>query len=311
MPTQEKVADRTVIESMRVGMAGGMYPVPESVPDEEKAAWLVRRSAELGCRAAQVRDLPTTDEGRKSLRALAESHDIELHMSTRSVFAPLGQPVPDKQAEDLRHELGVARTLGMPVVRSGYGRLTVETSRYAPGVDVAAHLRHVGACLRQAAKIAEESGVLLAVENHCDFTGRELAGVLAEVGSEHIGAALDTANGYTVFCDPNDDVEALAEFAFTTHMKDMRMEPSPLRGLIPINPRGCPLGEGHVDLPRAVELIAARSPRARGLHLLVEAGWDTFDGPGARATQIRRDLLEHGVRYLNQLVAPGASEVSS
>lgn len=310
MPTKENVADQTVIATMRVGVAGAMYPVPEKVPAEAKAEWLVRRSAELGCRALQTRDLPTSGEGLKSLRALAESHDIELETSTKSVFAPLGLPFPDEQAEDLRHELQVARALGMPVVRTGYGRLTLETSRYAPDVDLSAHLRHVGGCLRQAARVAEETGVLLAVENHCDFTGRELASVLSEVGSEHIGAAIDTANGFTVFCDPNDDVEALAEFAFTTHMKDMRMEPSPVRGLIPLNPRGCPLGEGHVDFPRAVELIAERSPRPRGMHLLVEAGWETFDSPGARATQLRQDLLEHGVSYLQQLIAPAEGRAS-
>ncbi|MGH3630165.1 MAG: hypothetical protein ACRDRL_22330, partial [Sciscionella sp.] len=116
------------------------------------------------------------------------------------------------------------------------------------------------------------------------------------------GAALDTGNGYTVYCDPNDDVEALAQFAFTTHMKDMQMVPSPMRGLIPLVPRGCRLGEGHVDIPRAVQLLASRSPRAVGLHLIVEGGWDTFDPDGPCAHDIRRDVLEDGVRYLTRLI---------
>jgi len=154
MPTGEKVAGLSAIASMRVGVAGGMYPVPESVPADGRAEWLVRRSAELGCRALQIRDLPARDEELKALRGLAESHEIELETSVRSVFVPLGRPVTDEQAGDLRRELGAARALGMPVVRTGYGRLTLETSRYAPETDVSAHLRHLGTCLRSAAKVA-------------------------------------------------------------------------------------------------------------------------------------------------------------
>lgn len=305
MPTLEKDTDLTAIASMRIGVAGAMYPVPLSVPADAQAEWQVRRSAELGCRALQIRDLPAHDDQPriKALRELAESLDIELETSTRSVFSPLGEAPGEKQAEELRRELSTAHALGMPVVRTGYGRLTLETSRYAPDVDVSAHLRHLGTCLRQAAKIAESAGVRIAVENHCDFTGREVADVLADVGSEHIGAALDTANGFTVFCDPNEDVEALAEFTFTTHMKDMRMEPSPMRGMIPLSPRGCRLGDGHLDFPRALQLLATRSPCARGLHLLVEAGWETFDPPGPRATELRKEILEDGVRYLQDLTA--------
>jgi 3-oxoisoapionate decarboxylase len=305
MPTMGKHADLTAITSMRIGVAGAMYPVPASVPADATAEWQVHRSAELGCRALQIRDLPSHDDGPKirALRELAESFDIELETSTRFVFTPLGEAPGDEQAEELRRELRTAHALGMPVVRTAYGRLTLETSRYAPDVDVRAHLRHLGTCLRRAAKIAEATGVRIAVENHCDFTGREVAGVLADLSSEHIGAALDTANGFTVFCDPNEDVEALAKFTFTTHMKDMRMEPSPMRGMIPLSPRGCRLGDGHLNFPRALELLATRSPYAHGLHLLVESGWETFDLPGPRAMELRKEILEDGVRYLQDLTA--------
>jgi sugar phosphate isomerase/epimerase len=288
------------IRSMRVGFTGSMYAVPESVPAEEKAEWQLRRSAELGATALQVRDLPSTDEGLHALRELASSLDIELEGSARSMFTPFGT-APGSNRDALRTDLQRAKTAGMTVVRSGYGRLTLETSRYARENDPAAQLRHLTACLREAAKVAEEVGLPVAVENHCDFTGRELATVLSDVDSEWVGAAVDTANGFTVYCDPNEDVEALAEFAFTTHMKDMWLEASPMRGLIPLIPRGCRLGEGHVDLPRAVELFAERSPRAERLHLIVEAGWETFDPAGPGAVELKRDLLEHGVRYLNQL----------
>src|SRR5690606_19702246 len=161
--------------------------------------------------------------------------------------------------------------------------------------------RHMVDCLKEAAKVAEDMGFPLAVENHCDITGRELADILAEVGSDYVGAALDTGNGFTVYCDPQDDIEALAPYTFTTHIKDMRVEQSPIRGLIPFLPRGCRLGEGHVDIDGAVALLAEKSPKAEGLHLLVESGWVSFP-PDGDEPDVRRDILEHGGRYLTKLI---------
>lgn len=290
------------IRTMRYGFTGAMYPVPADVPFDQRAEWQLRRSAELGCTAMQVRDVPRDRAARQDLRAHAEALDIELEGSTRSMFVPLGTP-PGSSGSELREELVRAREVGMTVVRSGYGRLTLETTRFARERNGAEQMSHMVACLREAARIAEDVGIRIAAENHCDFTGREIAQVLGEVDSEWVGCALDTANGFTVFCDPNEDIEALAGFAVTTHMKDMRMEASPLRGMVPLIPRGCRLGAGHVDFPRAVRLLAERSPRAAGLHLIVEAGWETFDPDAENARELKREVLESGVRYLEKLIA--------
>jgi 3-oxoisoapionate decarboxylase len=167
--------------------------------------------------------------------------DIELEGSTRSIFTPIGS-TPGDQAAELRRDIDTARAVGMTVMRSGYGRLTIETSRFDLGTKPSEHRRHMVACLAAAAKVAEDAEFPLAVENHCDLHGRELAEILAEVDSPYIGAALDTGNGFTVYCDPQDDIDALAPYTFTTHMKDMRVEQSPIRGTIPFLPRGCGLG---------------------------------------------------------------------
>lgn len=298
--THNEVDD--IVGSMRVGFTGGMYPVPSHVPDDERPDWQLGRSAELGCTALQIPQTPRDPQVQRALRARAESLDIELEGSVRAMFVPLGD-TPGSQEETLREEVAAGKAAGLTVLRSGYGRLTLETTRYATQRNADQQLAHMVACLRSAARVAEELEMPLAVENHCDFTGRELAEVLREVDSEWIGCAMDTANGFTVYCDPNDDVEALAEFTFTTHMKDMKMVPSPVRGLVPILPKGCELGEGHVDLVRAARLFAERSPRARNLHLITEAGWETFDPDADNAVDLKRDLLEQGVRYLTDLVA--------
>jgi sugar phosphate isomerase/epimerase len=279
-----------------------MYPVPAEVPEEQWPDWQLSRAAELGCTALQIRETPMDPRIQQDLRRRAESLDIELEGSARGIFVPLGE-TPGSNTADLRDQVAAGKAVGMTVLRSGYGRLTLATTRYAAERNADQQLSHMVACLREAAKVAEEYEMPLAVENHCDFTGRELAAVLSEVDSEWIGCAMDTANGFTVYCDPNDDVEALAEFTFTTHMKDMKMVPTPMKGLVPIVPKGCELGAGHVDLLRAVRLFAERSPRARNLHLITEAGWETFDPDADNATDLKKALLEQGVRYLTDVVA--------
>ncbi|MDQ4137639.1 MAG: sugar phosphate isomerase/epimerase [Actinomycetota bacterium] len=291
------------IRSMRTGFQGLFYPAPADLDDEQKAHWLLTRSAELGATALQLFALPADRDARLRLAERARELDIELEGYAPAMFVPLGED-PETTTEELRAQLIAAREAGMTVVRSGYGRLTLETSKFARERNLQQQLDHVAACLRRAGRVAEEVGIPVAVENHCDFTGRELAGVLAEVGSEWVGCALDTANGFTVYCDPNDDVEALAEYTFTTHIKDMQMVQSPITWFIPMLPKGCKLGEGHVDIPRAVQLLAERSPRAERLHLLVEPGWESFGQPGERdPDELKKEIIEHGVAYLNSLIA--------
>jgi 3-oxoisoapionate decarboxylase len=294
------------IRTMKVGFTGGMYPVPKDVPQDEAAEYQLRRSAELGCTVLQPLRLPSSREARLALRDHAQELGIELEGNARAIFVPLGT-TPGSSADELRQQLVEAQEAGETVVRAGYGQLTLPTTRFARERNLDQQLSHVADCLRAASKVAEDVGMPIAIENHCDFTGREVAQVLRDVGSEVVGCALDTANGFTVFCDPNDDIEALAEFAFTTHMKDMKMDPSPMPGLIPIIPRGCRLGEGHVDFPRALRLLADRSPKAEGLHLIVEAGWETFDNGADFAEELKRNLLEHGVIYLRELVQSGGA----
>jgi len=168
-------------------------------------------------------------------------------------------------------------------------------------------MAYMVANLKEAARIVEDHGVLLAIENHCDFTGRELAEVFAAVGSTSLGCALDTANGYTVFCDPNDDVQALAPYTITTHMKDMRVVDVRESGffgsgpLFPMLPVGCAVGDGNIDFPRAIKTLVEKSPHAEGLHLIVELGW--YPVPeGQTGREVELAQFHRSIDYLNQLL---------
>ena len=58
------------------------------------------------------------------------------------------------------------------------------------------------AALRPLAAVAAEEGVTLALENHADDRGHEVADVVVGVRSPGLGVRLDTANPYAVIEEP-------------------------------------------------------------------------------------------------------------
>src|SRR6266511_1265619 len=64
----------------------------------------------------------------------------------------------------------------------------------------------------------------LAIENHKDRRVLELLDLLKRISSEHVGVCLDTGNNIALLEEPMAVVEALAPFAFSTHLKDMAVQ---------------------------------------------------------------------------------------
>ncbi|WP_169082444.1 sugar phosphate isomerase/epimerase family protein [Paenibacillus sp. PL91] len=297
MPQAETISR---IDSMRIGFTGSFYPVPANVEEDDIAEWQLQRAIELGCAVLQVSTLPKDHMKLAEFGQLAQSKSIELELSAPGAFSLAGPFSDERGANRFRQAIAYAKQLKMPVVRTAYGRLDVETSRFNQSFSIREHIEALVPALQAAAKIAEDAGVRLAVENHCDFTGRELAQLLDAVDSAYVGAALDTGNGYTVFSDPNEDIEALAAYTFTTHIKDMKVVKSQAKGWIPLTAFGCVLGEGHVDIPKALSLLAQKSPRADGLHLIVEPGWMIFDPTRDTASQ-SEEYFRKSIYYLQSL----------
>ena len=71
---------------------------------------------------------------------------------------------------------------------------------------VKANLKELGSAL-------EGTNIMMAYENHCDFTGREIAQILEETDHPNIGGMFDIGNGAVICCDPMADVEYLAPWA--------------------------------------------------------------------------------------------------
>ena len=273
-----------------IGAHTGLYP--PDLPEAERPVWLIDRCAALGL---DVAHLPPVSGGAKAIRrvrAHAAERGVELEVSGGMDYVTEGA----ERAAGLAEVVGAiehARALGCSVLRTANAHL--RHNRWGPP-PVARQLELFAASLRELVPAAEENGVVVAVENHLDYRGDEIAAVLEMVDSSWVRAAPDTGNGYAVFAEPLDDVRALAPYAVTTHVKDVRIVPSggDVRQL-PWRPVGCALGQGHVDLCEAARILAKRAPDPASLRLIVEISWP----PGGWT----HELYEESARFLKTRLA--------
>jgi len=295
---------KETIKSMRTGVMGPFWPTPPELTTAlEKCTYLVKETSALGCRCIHLGMIEHTPEFLDAFASVLKAHDMKVDGPAPGVFQILEK---GKEARDtLARCCKSVKALGSNIVRTGYGSLRIEKSRFNKDIAIADHLKILEDNLKEAAKIMEDEDCYLAIENHCDFKGVELASVLEEVGSRRVGCALDTANAWTVFCDPEDDIAALAKYAITTHLKDMKILQQNIPSRIPFYPIGCVLGEGFVRLKDAIVTMAQQSPFAEGLHLIIELGWMEY-GTSPNAEQrnaLQVDVFKRSLANLDAMLA--------
>ncbi|MDR2079923.1 MAG: sugar phosphate isomerase/epimerase [Treponema sp.] len=295
----------SVRQSMKTGFMQFAYMPPDKMKPLDLITWQAKELMAMGGNVlCGGFSLPEEDAGKEEIRELFTKNNLEfeLYASGWQDF----KTDKEKAKEAVLASIRRSKYFDNIILRSAYnGGLRYELSRFNRERPVKEQMQFVISCLKDAAGIFEAEGVYLAIENHCDFTGRELAEILSAVNSKHVGCALDTGNSYTVYTDPNDDMDVLAEFTFTTHIKDMavvRYESS--LDLIPFQARGCAVGDGNVDVKRAVDLLSKKSPFARGLRLIIEHGWMEIP-QGEDPGEYGRACLKKGMKYLNNLIGRG------
>jgi sugar phosphate isomerase/epimerase len=293
-------------DTMKLGFVGFVYPPPPSITDMvERIKWQTSRVHEMGGAVFHQGGMPLLPDDQKKLDDLKAHIDgigVELELGCPYIFALTGDDGAETRAA-LAKQIKKAQFLGINIMRAGYGKMNVATSRYNRNYPLNEHIDFVVKNLKEAGKIFEDAGIHFALENHCDFLGREFVDIFTRVNSSFVGCALDTANGFAVLNDSNTEVEELAPFAFTTHIKDMViLDNDPSSGLVPLQPWGCPLGEGNVDIPRALELLDQKSPMASGLHLIIEQTWMKFDESIKDRDAYNRESIHNGMKYLKNLL---------
>jgi len=199
---------------------------------------------------------------------LKARHGIDVELGFGDRYIEHGADQPTERFADFVER--ACRPLGVTVIGTASH---LHGGRWLKEPPLAEQLDRLAAALARLAPVAEAGGVKLAIENHADYRGHELASVLERVGSPAVGARLDTGNAYCAIEEPVAAAEALAPYTFATHIKDEVVESEPgNRGLQPglLALRDCALGEGHVDFLTIIALLAKQGPLGTRLTLTME-----------------------------------------
>lgn len=115
------------------------------------------------------------------------------------------------------------------------------------------------AAIVAAMPIIEKYKVVVAMENHKDWTLEDFLRLLRTYQSEYLQVCLDFGNNISLLDDPYELVEGLAPYAKSTHIKDMGLKPYADGFLL----SEVPLGEGMLDLSRIVTTIKKANPKTK------------------------------------------------
>jgi sugar phosphate isomerase/epimerase len=138
-----------------------------------------------------------------------------------------------------------AKIMGAGIMRIVASSLMFRNEPHGPQIDAIVRM------LKESVRIADHSGVVLAIENHIDYTSEELIEILQRVGSEALKVNFDTGNTLRMMEDPVAAARRLGPFTVATHAKDMEacrhVRPEEWYFFSSV-----PVGTGLIDMPGVV-----------------------------------------------------------
>ena len=117
-----------------------------------------------------------------------------------------------------------ARAIGAKVMRVVGSSLMFRFEPHEPQIE------RLSEMFSEAAKVAEEYDIKMAMENHLDFNADEVLTIVNNVNSPYLGINFDSGNFVRVLDDPVQAMGKLAKHVYATHIKDLRIQ----RG-VPVN----------------------------------------------------------------------------
>lgn len=200
-----------------------------------------------------------SDSAAREVRAKLEHHELFFE-SAASV------PTKESDAAQFEKQLASAKAAGARCIRLA----CLSGRRYETFHSMAEWREFVARSkdgIRRMVTLAERARMPVALENHKDWTGEEMAALMKEYSSEYLGVCLDFGNNLSLLDDPYDVIERLAPYTISTHMKDSRVSLGPAGGAL-----GSPkclllddvvLGDGVLDIARILEQLrkGGRKPK--------------------------------------------------
>ena len=156
----------------------------------------------------------------------------------------------------LERSLMDAKAAGATVVRAAMlGGRRYET--FSTLADWKKWVEQSHEALKLALPIIEKQKVIVAIENHKDWTVEDFLKLIKTFQSEYLQVCLDFGNNLAMLDDPMETIESLAPYTKSTHIKDMGVRPYADGFLL----SEVPLGTGILDLPKIVSILQKANPK--------------------------------------------------
>jgi sugar phosphate isomerase/epimerase len=150
--------------------------------------------------------------------------------------------------DEMIEHIEYANAIGAKVMRVVGSSLMFRFEDHGPQIQKLSRM------FTNAMKVADTYGIKLADENHIDYNADEMLELIHNVNHPNFGINFDTGNFLRVLDDPIQGMEKLAKFTFSTHVKDLKINPQAA-----VNDWyffSCtPVGDGLVDNQKLAQLL--------------------------------------------------------
>jgi sugar phosphate isomerase/epimerase len=150
--------------------------------------------------------------------------------------------------DEMIEHIEYADAIGAKVMRVVGSSLMFRFEDHGPQIEKLSRM------FTNAMKVADTHGIKMADENHIDYNADEMLELIHNVNHPNFGINFDTGNFLRVLDDPIQGMEKLAKFTFSTHVKDLKINPQAA-----VNDWyffSCtPVGDGLVDNRKLAQLL--------------------------------------------------------
>jgi len=150
--------------------------------------------------------------------------------------------------DEMVEHIEYANAIGAEVMRVVGSSLMFRFEDHGPQIEKLSRM------FTNAMKVADTYGIKMADENHIDYNADEMLELIHNVNHPNFGINFDTGNFLRVLDDPIQGMEKLAKFTFSTHVKDLKINPQAA-----VNDWyffSCtPVGDGLVDNQKLAQLL--------------------------------------------------------
>jgi sugar phosphate isomerase/epimerase len=218
------------------------------------------------------------------LHALPETELLQVRDAAREGGFTIEVGTRGVEPDLLLRYLEIAKLFGSKLVRTLIGRAGDRPD-----------LARAAASLRQVLPRFADAGVAIALENYEAHKARDLAGLVREIGSPHLGICLDTVNSLGALEVPEQVVAELAPHVLNLHVKDFDVVRIPYMTGFSIV--GRPAGSGRLDVPWLLRKLSEAGRRPTAILEL----WVPFTDSIDRTLEMEQEWAESSLRYLRTL----------